>query len=92
MKQEIYFENWSLALITERYCQGVIVMCIPFICRFVGLPNWDCVVCWLVVFWLKHAPFSFLLVSPFTALSESCIVLFRRSCAHWGYMQAVAGF
>ena len=60
------------------------MMCIPFICMFVGLPSWVCVVCGLVVCWLKHVPFSFLflLVSPFPALSESCIALSRCSCAH----------
>ena len=62
------------------------MMCIPlicmFICVFVGLPSWVCVVCGLVVCWLKNIPFSFILVSPFPALSESCIALFRCSCAH----------
>ena len=47
-----------------------------------GLPRWVCVVCGLVVCWLKHVPFSFLLVSLFRALSESCIALSRRSCDH----------
>ena len=73
---------WSLALTIERYCQGIVMMCILFICMFVGLPSWVCVVCGLVVCWLKHVPFSFLLVSPFLALSESCIALSRCSCAH----------
>ena len=62
------------------------MMCISFIrmfiCMFVGLPSWVCVVCGLVVCWLKIVPFSFLLVSPFPALSESCIALSRCSCAH----------
>ena len=62
------------------------MMCISFIrmftCMFVGLPSWVCVVCGLVVCWLKNVPFSFILVSPLPALSESCIALSRCSCAH----------
>ena len=42
----------SLALTIQRYCQGIVIMCIPFICMCVGLPSWVCVVCGLVVFWL----------------------------------------
>ena len=63
------------------------MMCIPlicmFICMFVGLPSWVSVVCSLVVSWLKNVPFSFLLVSPFPALSESCIafVVHSESCS-----------
>ena len=45
-----------------------------FICMFVGLPSWVSVVCGLIVCWLKNVPFSFLLVSPFPALSEHCFV------------------
>ena len=63
------------------------MMCIPFICMFicmfVGLPSWVSVVCGLVVCWLKNVPFSFLLVSPFPALSEHCpdaCVLTWRKC------------
>ena len=52
------------------------MMCISFIrmfiCMFVGLPSWVCVVCGLVVCWLKIVPFSFLLVSPFPALALLC--------------------
>ena len=56
-------------------------MCIPFICR---LCLWGCLGGFvLVVCWLKYAPFSFLLVSPFRALWEFCIALSRRSCAHF---------
>ena len=57
------------------------MMCIPFICMFVGLPSWVSVVCGLVVCWLKNVPFSFRLVFPFPALSESCIALSRCLCA-----------
>ena len=73
---------WLLALTIERYCQGIVMMCIQFIYMFMGLPSWVCVVCGLVVCWLKNIPFSFILVSLFPALSESCIALFRCSCAH----------
>ena len=82
MKREIVLKNvWPLTLAIDRYCQGIVMMCIQFMCMFMGLPSWVCVVCGLVVCWLKHVPFSFLLVSPFPALSESCIALSRCSCA-----------
>ena len=57
-------------------------MCIPFICMFVGLPSWVCVVNGLVVCWLKHVPkgslLSVLFQSPALLCPDARVLTWRK--------------